>query len=153
MLQARFRTSTVERAYSTYPTFTQSFRSRGLFVFAREALPIAIVEERNKNTENIRIRRSLTLGIDAYSPSTKQLSCPLWQGKSLERRLNHTLSSSVVTETHSIDNEYGASIRVYGNISMTRFSHCTIATRDYWPARIFATKRTIKISRIPPKSA
>ncbi len=35
VLQARFRTSAVERAYSTYPTFTQSFRSRGLFIFAR----------------------------------------------------------------------------------------------------------------------
>ncbi len=30
---------------------------------------------------------------------------------------------------------------------MTRFSNCTIATRDYWHARIFATKRTIKISK------
>ncbi len=36
---------------------------------------------------------------------------------------------------------------------MTRFSYCTIATRDYWHTRIFATKRTIKISKIPPELA
>ncbi len=36
---------------------------------------------------------------------------------------------------------------------MTRFSNCPIATRDYWHARIFATKRTIKISKIPPELA
>ncbi len=36
---------------------------------------------------------------------------------------------------------------------MTRFSNCTIATRDYWHARIFATKRTIKILKIPPELA
>ncbi len=36
---------------------------------------------------------------------------------------------------------------------MTRFSNCTIATRDYWHARIFATKRTIKFSKIPPELA
>ncbi len=36
---------------------------------------------------------------------------------------------------------------------MPRFSNCTIATRDYWHVRIFATKRTIKISKIPPESA
>ncbi len=36
---------------------------------------------------------------------------------------------------------------------MTRFSNCTIATRDYWHARIFATKRTIKNSKIPPELA
>ncbi len=36
---------------------------------------------------------------------------------------------------------------------MTRFSNCTIATRNNWHARIFATKRTINISKIPPELA
>ncbi len=36
---------------------------------------------------------------------------------------------------------------------MTCFSNCTIATRDYWHARIFATKHTIKNSEIPPELA
>ncbi len=51
---------------------------RPLHFREREVLPIAIAEERNKNTENIRVRGSSPLGIDAYSPRTKQLSCPLW---------------------------------------------------------------------------
>ncbi len=36
---------------------------------------------------------------------------------------------------------------------MTRFSNCTIAARDYWHAHIFATKCTIKVSKIPPESS
>ncbi len=69
--------SNFERAYSTYPTFTQFQVQRPLRFREREALPFAIADERNKNTENIRVRRSLPMGIDAYSPRTKQLSCPL----------------------------------------------------------------------------
>ncbi len=41
----------------------------------------------------------------------------------------------------------------YGNIATTRFSYFIIATRNYWHALIFATVRTWKISKIPPKSA
>ncbi len=41
----------------------------------------------------------------------------------------------------------------YGSIATTRFSYFTIATRNYWHALIFATVRTWKISKIPPKSA
>ncbi len=69
------------------PYLHAKFQVQGPLGFReREALPIAIAEERNKNTE-----------------------------KSQERRLNRTLRSSVVTETHSIDNEYGVSIRKHFN--------------------------------------
>ncbi len=41
----------------------------------------------------------------------------------------------------------------YGNIATTHFSYFIIVTRNYWHALIFATVRTWKISKIPPKSA
>ncbi len=77
--------------------------------------------------------------------------CLQWQreqGKLLEGRLARARRA---VRTRSRLTKYTE--QDYGNIVTTRFSYFTIATRNYWHALIFATVRTWKISKIPPKSA